>query len=368
MKDFCLNIVAVLFLLIGIKNYHHVSAGAVRPQVKPGTQQALQTASSSSPGRGPHKKPPAVPTEYVEYTSNLIGVTHLFRGYQLNNTDDLLALKEFAKDLENLNSSSVRRTSVSTWCNLKPLGKGWGQHTICSYNINKEKSFSSIFSSSVSKQQRHRSSSNSSNLLSTSRHLSHQRNQHSCFFFSFGISTDFSFDTHLVEDFDCKGYAFDPTSNHPTNLTRNVIFMKTSAHSPVRDKRWSHISIPAFRSFVERDLFVLKMDCESCEYSLAFDILNDDPSFFDHILQFNIELHFPRRLMKSDNAVCSLGRLFRLLKLSSFELVHVDDGHCSLVDEEEGCIGLFVESGIPCLPGCRSFHFAKKLENYFSIQ
>jgi hypothetical protein len=363
----CLYLFVLISLVIGIKNYHWVSAAPPQSQKKPGTQ---SSQSSSNSSRGSHKRPTStVPVEYIEYASNLVGITHIFRGYELSNSDDLLALKEFAKDLEILNSPSVQ-SAISAWCNLKPLGKGWGLHTICSYNINKEKPFSTVLASFINNNQ---SSSSSSRLLNAGgEHLPQRRNEHSsilsCLFFSFGISVDFSFDRQLVADFDCKGYAFDPTSTHPANLTKNVIFLKTAAHSPYRDKKWSHISIPAFRSFVERDLFVLKMDCESCEYSLAYDILQDDPSFFDHILQFNIELHFPRRFMKSNNEVYSLGRLFRLLKRSSFELVHADDGRCSLSDEEEGCNRLFLETGIPCLPGCRSYHFAKKLETYLSFQ
>lgn len=181
-----------------------------------------------------------------------------------------------------------------------------------------------------------------------------------CHFMSFGISTDYSFDAQLGKPpYSCKGYAFDPTSDHPTNLTDNVIFLKTGAHSPIMEKSWHTVSVPDFRKFLDRDLFALKMDCEGCEYSLAYDVIQHDRHFLQHITQLNIELHLPLVFMGTENDVYSLGRLYRMLKLSHFSLVHADKGRCHPNDEKSGCHPLLVKTGFDCLPGCQSFLFAK---------
>jgi hypothetical protein len=251
--------------------------------------------------------------------ANLVKHEILYRNYYaLNNTDDLQALKEFSVELNNLPNAP------KDFCSLKEVGSSWGAHFMCTYDLN----FTAY--------------------------------EPHCNFISCGISYDFSFDKELDEKYLCRGFALDPTVQHPIRLTPRVIFLNAGANSPSKDPNWSIFSIPELRKSMGKDLFILKMDCEGCEYSLAGDIINHDINFFQHVQQFNIEIHSPMGFMATENEVYGFGRLYRLLKLANMHLVHADNGRCSPTDERKGCHPYLVESGFPCLPGCRSFLFAKK--------
>lgn len=260
----------------------------------------------------------------VSYPANLVNVTSQYKSYFLNNSDDLSALREFAKEINTLPN---KQSEIEKFCLLRKIGRGWGAHYLCTYGEDLTRIFS-LYGN--------------------------------CYFLSFGISTDFSFDRELgAEPFNCKGFAFDPTVDHPANLTNNIVFLKAAAHSPVLVKEWSSFSVPGFRNLINHPLFVLKMDCEGCEYVLAYDILQDDPSLLERLQQLNIEVHTPKSFLKTENDVYGLGRLYRLLQLAGFQLIHIDDGRCHPAEENLGCLPLLTETGFACLPGCRSFLFAK---------
>lgn len=261
--------------------------------------------------------------DFIPYNCSLIGHSSQLNSHTLNNADDLKALKEFQQEIDSLTSSSKQ-----DFCEVKEVGSNNGVHTICLY----KQEYQNII-------QKHY--------------------QNPCFFFSFGVFNDYSFDSEMDEKYHCRGVAFDPTVSFPMNLTQNVIFWKAGAHSPRVHRKWSVFSVPRVRTFFNTPLYVLKMDCEGCEYSLAYDILHHDPTFFDHVLQFNIELHFPRGFMRTEDDVYALGRLYRLMKLANMKLVHMDNGVCAWLDARHGCQPLFVENGMKCDPGCRSFLFVK---------
>jgi hypothetical protein len=54
-------------------------------------------------------------------------------------------------------------------------------------------------------------------------------------------------------------------------------------------------SMPGLRRWLGHErVTILKADCEGCEYSLARDVLEEDPDFFQHIDQFTVEVHYSR--------------------------------------------------------------------------
>lgn len=226
-----------------------------------------------------------------------------------SHNDSFNALQEFAATLNNYKNASHK-------CHLKEFGSGWGMHYLCDHDIRDK-----------------------------------------CHFLSFGINSDYSFDESLARDKNCSGIALDPTVDHPMKLTEGVIFLKAGANSPGNQSSWVSWSVPHLRKWLGHPLYALKMDCEGCEYSLADDILREDPLFFRHVYQLNIEIHIPRSFMSLDS-VYSLGRLYRLLTLANMKLVHVDDGKCGPKDQRGGCQDLIIQAGIPCVPGCRSYLFS----------
>lgn len=193
-------------------------------------------------------------------------LTHIF-----SVEDDLLALKQMTQDRADI------KVNKSTICDPISVGIKYGSHWMCHHFKNE---------------------------------------QTPCHFLSFGIQRDFTFDTALHELKNCSGLALDPTVNHPVKMTPGVIFIKAGANSPVSNKKWELWSVPALRKWVGHPLYALKMDCEGCEYSLGPDIMKDDIHFFDHVLQFNIEIHLPKMFAQTPEDVHNLGRLFRLIYLS----------------------------------------------------
>jgi hypothetical protein len=84
---------------------------------------------------------------------------------------------------------------------------------------------------------------------------------------------------------------------------------------------------------------VLKMDCEGCEYTLAADVLDEDPMFFSKVDQFAIEVHWSRFWLKSRAELNAIARLFQLLEEAGFKLMHSDMVPCG----EETATGLLPE-------------------------
>lgn len=227
--------------------------------------------------------------------------------------DDLLALKQLAKDVNNLSSTNYKNI-----CDLIQVGVGYGAHQLCNLKVPKR----------------------------------------GCYFLSFGVEQDYSFDKALHELHNCSGMALDPTVDHSVKLTPGVIFSKAGANS-LHISQWTSWSVPELRKWFGTPLYALKMDCEGCEYALARDIQKDDPDFFEHVLQLNIEFHAPVNFQTSDEHVYAMGRLMRLLKLAGLTLVHVDDGKCGPSDQDKGCRQLYLDSGLTCEFGCRSYLFSR---------
>jgi len=126
-------------------------------------------------------------------------------------------------------------------CSFRKYGTGWGAHELCEV-----------------------------------------KPSNNCKFVSFGISSDYTFDTDMANTAKCKGLALDPTVNHPSKLHDNVWFLNMGATSLEQmPSSWIVTSVPALLKWVKWDYIdVLKMDCEGCEYAIARDVLTEDPAFF----------------------------------------------------------------------------------------
>lgn len=161
-----------------------------------------------------------------------------------------------------------------------------------------------------------------------------------CFFYSFGISTDYSFDSDFANSTGCIGFAADPTITHRSKLHPNVYFAQIAAASydaadtamfPLR------ASVPGIRALFDHDrLAVLKMDCEGCEYSLARDILAEDPDFFKRVDNFVVEVHYSKVLMKSKAHLYSYAALIQLLEDAGLELIHFEQSGCGPEHQAQG--------------------------------
>lgn len=181
-----------------------------------------------------------------------------------------------------------------------------------------------------------------------------------CTFFSFGINDDPSFDKKLGEDWNCRGFAGDPTVPHPSKLHPRVTFHNIGA-SMISDNEerlinkggaedWWSTSMTKLRFFLGLDhVNIIKMDCEGCEFALARDILREDPTFLYKVDQLSIETHVTKTWMKTKEDLYYFGLHFLLLEEAGFKLEWSDIFGCAKRHEDEGCIPeLEGKYGYPC--------------------
>jgi len=226
--------------------------------------------------------------------------------------DDLLALNEWGNAEKNISGRSL--------CIHTFVGVGYGRHALCDFPPLGKR----------------------------------------CFFLSFGVQYEYSFERDMFARFNCTGLSLDPSVTHPVNITPGSLFLKAGAHSTAHHPAdWHTFSVPELRAWADHPLYALKMDCEGCEYSLAKDILQSDPRFFDRIFQFNIEVHTPRVYMTKNEHAYDLGRLYRLLNLAGMRLQHADNAYCAQHELRKGFQPLLKNSTFDCYPGCQSFLFAR---------
>lgn len=205
-------------------------------------------------------------------------------------------------------------------CNVTLVGKGWGGH-----------------------------------------HLCHPISP-SCVFYSFGISTDYSFDRELAKVHGCNGYAFDPTLKRSPNIHAKVPFFPTGA-AVLHEVPFPTTNLTAVKKERQHTTIdVLKMDCEGCEYAISRDVHANDPRFFDHVRQFAVELHIDRVRLQGCKELKGFGQLLVLIRNSGLRLEHAELTPCSGWKERQGCLVDLQQLGFPCSRRkmCQNLLFARR--------
>lgn len=99
------------------------------------------------------------------------------------------------------------------------------------------------------------------------------------------------------------------------------------------------------------------MDCEGCEYALARDIIRDDPTFFQYVDQFVVEVHLPREWLNSTETVFYYGALLKMLDDNGFRLHDARALGCDPKHTKTGCFDPDLCGGM--LNMCHNYLFAK---------
>lgn len=184
-----------------------------------------------------------------------------------------------------------------------------------------------------------------------------------CVFYSYGVSTDYSFDVQLAHRWNCSGILLDPSINHPSQLAPGLKFFPIGAPmlnlkeqggagslSGIAGSQWLTASpVQLKRLFMHHMLAVLKMDCEGCEYAIVRDLfIFQEPRFFQSVEQFAFEAHVSKAWASTDEHVHYLGLLFHVLFREGFELVRWKVGGCYRPHEMLGCIETLANTSFPC--------------------
>ena len=166
-----------------------------------------------------------------------------------------------------------------------------------------------------------------------------------CKFVSFGIRDDPSFDIHLAEEWNCRGFAGDPSITHPSKLHPAVSFhniglkMLRTNFEQRRDPKdeWILATLPSLRQTIGWDyLDIVKIDCEGCEIALARDILKEDRNFLNHVGQISIETHATRTWVNTTEELYYFALQFALLEDAGFHLIWSSVFGCGRF-EHDGC-------------------------------
>ena len=194
-----------------------------------------------------------------------------------------------------------------------------------------------------------------------------------CVFLSFGINQDFSFDTDLADKWNCRGFAADPTVVHPSQLHPKVTFHNIAAstikdnynnHGQITQQEWWTTSVPSLKRFLKLPwISVLKMDCESCEYSLARDILLEEPMFFHSVDQFTFEAHLNTLWLKDEEQFYYYAVLFKLLHDAGLVLAGSSIGGCGWDSETGEVMDAMREIGYPG-PGEEKLYSRRSCHGY----
>lgn len=89
---------------------------------------------------------------------------------------------------------------------------------------------------------------------------------------------------------------------------------------------------------IRNSMIPLPNQTQGCEYSVAADVLAEDPEFFHHVQQFAVEVHFSKKWCKAHEELSSFVTLLELLSEAGLELIEVMVTPCAPSDQASGLV------------------------------
>ena len=189
--------------------------------------------------------------------------------------------------------------------------------------------------------------------------LAAQTNQQSkCLVYSFGINDNVEWEEKIAQEFGCDVFAFDPTSKFDTNVAPGVTFHQLGLQGAGVDvsKTHSHdydaLDPTKLRSLGEimklmghenRNIDVLRLDCEGCEWGVLKQLACSGESQF--VKQLMVEMHFQKNLgLASDDDVLIAADAITCLEDERWAIASMEKQGCGPKDAQ------YTESVLKFLP------------------
>lgn len=173
-------------------------------------------------------------------------------------------------------------------------------------------------------------------------------NQQKCLVYSFGIHDSIEWELKMASEFGCDVYAFDPTSKFATNVGPGVTFHKLGLQGRKGDVSQTHsemydaIDPEKIRTLGDirnmlghqtRQIDILRLDCEGCEWGVLEQLAcSDDSELVDQAM---VEMHFQKNLgIASDDDLLIAADAIACLEEKRWGLVSLELSGCDPLDAE----------------------------------
>ncbi|KAL7516090.1 hypothetical protein ACHAWX_001148 [Stephanocyclus meneghinianus] len=169
-----------------------------------------------------------------------------------------------------------------------------------------------------------------------------------CLVYSFGIHDNTEWEEKINREFGCDVFAFDPTSNFPTNVAPGVTFHQLGLQGADVDVSRTHsVSYDALdpsklRTLGEiiesmghtgRTIDILRLDCEGCEWGVLKQLACSGESQL--VKQLMVEMHFQKNLgLATDDDILIAADAITCLESERWGIASMEKSGCGPKDAQ----------------------------------
>ena len=178
--------------------------------------------------------------------------------------------------------------------------------------------------------------------------LAMQKKESKCLVYSFGINDNTEWEEKIAKEFGCDVYAFDPTSKFKQNVAPGVTFHQLGLQGAGVDVSKTHSSaydaldpsklrtlgeIMNLMGHEKREIDILRLDCEGCEWGVLKQLACSGESQF--VKQLMIEMHFQKNLgLASDSDVLIAADAITCLENDRWAIASMEKSGCGPKDAQ----------------------------------
>ena len=175
---------------------------------------------------------------------------------------------------------------------------------------------------------------------------SNDDNNGRCLVYSFGINGNTEWEQKMNEEFNCDVFAFDPTSDLPTNIAPGVTFHQIGLQGDGVDVSKTHsdsyaaldptklLTLGEIRKrlgHTERKIDILRLDCEGCEWGALKELACSGESQL--VEQLMVEMHFQKNLgLATDEDILIASDAIACLERERWGIASMEQSGCGPSD------------------------------------